>query len=222
MNYVTYSRVSTKRQGQSGLGLEAQAVSIAQFIKTNGGTVVAQFVEVESGKRATRPEMAKALELCKRHGHTLLVPKLDRLARNLHFVTSLQASGIQFVAIDNPHATKFVIHILCAVAEQEALATSQRVTAALAQARIRLEAQGRKLGNPRLDVARPNAIKAVQEQKATFAASVIKAIREVQSAGVTSLNRIAECLSKRGERTARGSTVWTATAVKRVLAAAKT
>ena len=215
IKYVVYRRVSTTAQGISGLGLDAQTESCDRFIKTNGGIVIKEFIEIESGKRTDkgRPELAKAIALCKQGGYTLLVAKLCRLARNLHFITTLQRSGVPFCAVDNPHATPLLIHILCAINEAEAVEIASRTRQALQQAKLR----GIVLGNPRLHEARANAQLAVQNKKIAFAESAIKAIRDVQSASVTSYTKIAECLTKRGEPTSRGKQSWTATGVRRII-----
>ena len=143
-NFITYLRVSTTRQGDSGLGIEAQRAACEAF--TRGGALLAEYVEVESGGKSDRPELARALDHCRQTGATLVVAKLDRLARNVAFVSSLMESGIEFIAADNPAATKLTIHILAAVAESEREAISQRTKAALAAAKAR----GVQLGNPNL------------------------------------------------------------------------
>ena len=145
MKLIVYTRVSTERQGQSGLGLEAQDAAIARYVTAVGGEVTARYVEVESGKRADRPELAKALAHAKRIKGRLVVAKLDRLARNVAFVSALMESGVDFVACDNPHANRLTIHILAAVAEDEARRISERTRAALAAAKAR----GVKLGSAR-------------------------------------------------------------------------
>lgn len=142
MNYVIYYRVSTKKQGLSGLGLEAQKTIVENYIKEN--VVIAEFTEIETGKSANRPQLNKALECCKINNATLLVAKLDRLARNLHFVTSLQAANIDFLCCDMPTANRLTIHIIAAIAENEAQLISQRTKQALAEKKK----QGIKLGNP--------------------------------------------------------------------------
>jgi len=142
MNYVIYYRVSTKKQGLSGLGLEAQRTIVESYIKNN--KVIAEFTEIETGKSANRPQLNRALECCKSNNATLIVAKLDRLARNLHFVTSLQAANIDFICCDMPSANRLTIHIIAAIAENEAQLISQRTKQALAEKKK----QGVKLGNP--------------------------------------------------------------------------
>ena len=142
MKYVVYYRVSTKKQGLSGLGLEAQRTIVENYIK--GNKVINEFTEIETGKSANRPQLNKALQACKENNATLIVAKLDRLARNLHFVTSLQAANIDFLCCDMPTANRLTIHIIAAIAENEAQLISQRTKAALAEKKK----QGIKLGNP--------------------------------------------------------------------------
>ena len=141
---IAYYRVSTKAQGLSGLGLEAQAAAVGQYLAGGNANVLASYTDVESGTRADRPQLAKALRHAKRSGATLVIAKLDRLARNVAFVSSLMESGVRFVAADNPHATEFTIHILAAVAQHEAKMIARRTREALAAAKAR----GVKLGKP--------------------------------------------------------------------------
>ena len=129
---VAYYRVSTAKQGASGLGLDAQRAAVAAWTAANGAAVLAGYTEVESGKRADRPELIKALAHAKRSKATLVIAKLDRLSRNVHFLSGLMESGVDFIACDNPHANKLTIHILAAVAEDEAKRISERTKAALA------------------------------------------------------------------------------------------
>src|SRR5687767_2981985 len=142
---VAYYRVSTKRQGQSGLGLEGQQAAVEAFAKQHGAKIVASYTEVESGKRADRPALAQAIPHAKLAKATLVVAMLDRLARNVAFLSSLMESGCDFVAVDNPHANKLTIHILAAVAQDEAERISERTKAALKAAKRR----GVKLGSAR-------------------------------------------------------------------------
>ena len=136
--YVTYCRVSTQRQGESGLGLEAQAAAVAKFVALNDGEVVGAFVETESGKKATnRPELQAAMEMCRKTKATLLIAKLDRLARNVHFISGLLESGVDFVAADAPSKDRFMLHVQAAFAEEEARRISLRTKEALAAAKAR-------------------------------------------------------------------------------------
>jgi DNA invertase Pin-like site-specific DNA recombinase len=143
MKYVVYYRVSTKRQGLSGLGLEAQRTIVQNYLK-QGNPVIAEFTEIETGKSANRPQLNNALACCKSNNATLIVAKLDRLARNLHFITSLQMSNVDFVCCDMPTANRLTIHIIAAIAENEAQLISTRTKQALAEKKK----QGIKLGNP--------------------------------------------------------------------------
>src|SRR3954471_11447089 len=144
-NFVAYYRVSTARQGRSGLGLEAQRRSVADFLNGGSWDLLAEFVEVESGKADDRPQLEQALATCELSGATLVVAKLDRLSRNLAFLAKLQESGARFVAADMPEANELTIHIMAAVAQAERKAISTRTKEALAAAKAR----GVKLGGNR-------------------------------------------------------------------------
>src|SRR5256714_3172179 len=148
--FVAYFRVSTDRQGKSGLGLEAQRKSVLDYLDGGRWSLVAEFTEIESGKHNDRPELATALATCKKQKAKLVIAKLDRLSRNLAFIAALMDSGVEFIAVDNPHANKLTVHILAAVAEHEREMISERTKAALQAAKAR----GVKLGNPRLNEAR--------------------------------------------------------------------
>lgn len=211
--FVAYYRVSTDKQGRSGLGLEAQRQAVVDFINGNGNKVVAEFTEVESGKRKDRPELAKALAACKKHRAKLVIAKLDRLARNVHFISGLMESGVDFVAVDMPEANKLTVHILAAVAEHEREMISQRTKAALAAAKER----GIRLGNPtNLSEARSKSLEVRSDQVDQFAANVLPVIRSIKSSGACTLRDIAEALNNRGIKTARNGS-WHAASVKRVL-----
>lgn len=216
--YVAYCRVSTDKQGQSRLGLEAQQAAIEGFLKSGDALLQPPYIEVESGKRSDRPQLRAAVERCRRTGAILLIAKLDRLARNLAFVANLMDSGVEFVAADNPHANRLTIHILAAVAEDEARRISERTKAALAAAKVR----GTRLGGDRgyrppsaPDPAKAAASRRLKADHAAFA--ILPEIQRLQAGGIVRLNAIAQELNGAGQRTARGS-AWTATAVKRVLA----
>jgi len=201
--FVSYLRVSTDRQGQSGLGLEAQRNAVATYVNslTGGAEIVQEFVEVETGKRADRPVLVEALRECKASGYTLLVAKLDRLSRNLHFVTALQNSKVDFVAADNPHATPFLIHILVAVAEHERNMISSRTKSALQAAKRR----GTKLGNPRYETAITKAVEIRQRIAADRNGKLRRIVADtMEKAGLVKLADIAHALNLRGIKTNRG------------------
>jgi DNA invertase Pin-like site-specific DNA recombinase len=216
MQFVTYLRVSTERQGQSGLGLEAQRAAVAAHV-LGRGEVVAEFVEVESGKRADRPQLALALVEAKRAGAVLLIAKLDRLARNVAFIANLLESGVEVTAADMPEANRFVLHIMAAVAEQEGRAISERTKAALAAAKAR----GVKLGwsSPeRVSEQRQAARKGAAANKAraaAYAANISPVIEQIRAEGA-SLRKIAEELNIRGIKTARGGK-WHAATVRNII-----
>ncbi len=210
--FVSYYRVSTSKQGESGLGLAAQRKAVHDYL--NGGTwsLVGEFTEIESGKRNERPELVKALATCKRQRAKLVIAKLDRLSRNLAFIATLMDSGVEFVAVDNPHANKLTIHILAAVAQHEREMIAQRTKDALQAAKAR----GVVLGNPKLDAVRDRAVASLKADADRFAKNVAPIIREIQSTGVTSHRGIARSLNSRGIATARGGK-WTAVQVGSIL-----
>jgi len=215
--FIAYYRVSTERQGRSGLGLEAQQTAVRSYLNGGDWNLVAEVVEVESGKRSDRPKLAEALRLCRLHKATLIIAKLDRLARNVAFVSALMESGVEFVAADFPQANRLTIHILAAVAEHEAKAISDRTKAALAAAKAR----GTKLGGYRgvspSDASR-DAAKAQRNAVANSrAADIAPVIAELKAGGVTTLDGIARALTERNIPTARGGVKWSATQVSRVL-----
>ena len=141
-SYVAYLRVSTQKQGYSGLGLEAQKDIINNYLKDN--VPIAEFVEVESGRKKDRPKLKQALVLCRKTGATLIVAKLDRLARNVSFLSSLLESDVEIIFCDFPQANKMVLHILSAISQYEAELIAARTKAALKAKKER----GFKLGNP--------------------------------------------------------------------------
>jgi DNA invertase Pin-like site-specific DNA recombinase len=215
--FVSYLRVSTDRQGKSGLGLKAQRESVTRYLNGGEWTLLGEFVEVESGKRDDRPQLAAALEYCKLTGATLVVAKLDRLARDAHFLLGLQKAGVEFVATDMPHANRLTVGIMAMVAEEEARMISARTKAALAAKK----AQGHKLGGYRLGAPKVDGTlgTAAKKRKADeFAAAVGPITAALRDEGL-SLRAIASALKDRGIRTPQGG-AWTATAVRNVLARA--
>jgi len=212
MNFVCYYRVSTTQQGQSGLGLEAQQQAVRNYAEKVQGAVLDELTEVESGKRSDRPILNQAIELCRQTGATLLVAKLDRLSRNLHFVTTLQQSKVNFVAVDNPHATPFLIHILVAVAELERTMVSARTKAALESAKRR----GTKLGNPRFHESLGRARECRRVQSHQRLGELVPVVRELQRSGLSRLKDLAGGLNRRGFKTSMGCE-FTPTHVQRIL-----
>lgn len=211
MSFVSYYRVSTARQGASGLGLDAQRAAVMAY--TRGSEIVAEFTEVESGKRADRPQLAAAIAYAKRHKAILVIAKLDRLARDVHVISGLMKSGVEFVATDLPMANKLTIHIMAAMAEHEAEMISERTKKALAAAKVR----GTKLGGTRHDLA--NARNVQTEQAQARRANVLPIVEQIRAAGVTTLAGIAGALNARGVKTPRGGE-WSATQVSRIISAA--
>lgn len=213
--FVAYYRVSTKQQGASGLGLEAQERAVQEFLAGRAGALAGGYADVESGTRKgnKRPELAKAIAHCRREKATLLIAKLDRLARNVAFVSNLMESGVEFLAVDMPQANKFTIHILAAVAEYEAEMISKRTKAALESARAR----GVRLGKPEnlSAEARARSARANRDQALTAYALVEKHATQLRARGLGPTAIAAE-LNAAGELTRRGA-AFTATTVKRIL-----
>ena len=215
---IAYYRVSTRKQQQSGLGLEGQRAAVTEYTERQDAALLAEYLETESGKRADRPELAKAIAHARRARAVLVVAKLDRLARNVAFTSTLLESGVEFLACDNPHANRLTIHILAAMAEDEARRISERTKAALAAAKRR----GVKLGASRPECR--NLTNEARQRGAIAGAAVAK--RQADEAygdlrgfltelcPAFSYRQIAEILNLRGERTRQGKP-WTDVAVLR-------
>jgi DNA invertase Pin-like site-specific DNA recombinase len=214
--FVAYLRVSTARQGRSGLGLEAQQQAVRQFVSSRGGRIIApEFVEVESGKRNDRPELDKALKRCRVTGATLVVAKLDRLSRNAAFLMTLRDSGVEFVAADLPEANTMTVGVMAVVAQHEREAISQRTKAALAAAKARgVALGGKRKGAANIANFQRRGVAAAQ-QKARQAAELRR--EALESLRGLSLNAIAARLNADSVTANRGGD-WTATAVKRAFA----
>jgi DNA invertase Pin-like site-specific DNA recombinase len=222
---IGYLRVSTKRQGESGLGLEGQKAAVEAYARQIGARIVAWYTEVETGKRSDRPVLALALAHARRSKATLVVAKLDRLARNVAFTSALMRSGVDFVACDNPHANKLTVHILAAVAEDEAERISARTKAALAAAKAR----GTLLGSARpghwqgREEARLAGLKAARKVSAKIRskaageayADLAPILAELRARGL-SLQAAADHLNSEGHTTRRGKP-WNPVQVARVL-----
>ena len=217
--FISYLRVSTDKQGVRGYGIAAQRKAVKDYLDGGRWQLLGEFVEVESGRRNDRPQLARALAACKKHRAKLVIAKLDQLSRDVHFLTGLEKAGIEFVAVDNPHATKLTIHILAAVAQHEREMTSERTKAALAAAKRR----GVKLGGFRGRVFSAKDHKAAaaakHEKSRARAADLAPIIEELQAAGYESLRAIAAGLEERGIPAARGGK-WSAVQVARLLGAA--
>lgn len=234
--FVAYCRVSTDKQSRSGLGLEAQQAAITAHIGTRNRLLGRPYVEVESGRRSDRPELAKAMARCRATGATLLIAKLDRLSRDAHFLLGLEKAGVEFIAADMPSANRLTVGIMAMVAEEEARAISARTKAALAAAKAR----GKTLGGtrqgqraPTREEAATGSALAAEARKVTadhVAHRIVAHIEEARAAGAVSLREIAAHLNQAGvpqpraaakakrERTAPAALrTWTATAVRRVL-----
>lgn len=211
--FVAYYRVSTDRQGRSGLGLEAQRQAVACYLaQRSSGTLLGEFTEVESGQRAGRPQLAAALALARRRRATLVIAKLDRLARSVAFIAGLMEGEAPFVACDNPHATPLTIHILAAVAQHEREMISARTKAALAVAKAR----GTRLGNPDGRAARVLAAEANRAGAVRYAETVRPLAERLTGQGL-SLRAVARELEERRILTARGGR-WHAATVRALLA----
>jgi DNA invertase Pin-like site-specific DNA recombinase len=211
---VAYYRVSTAKQGRSGLGLDAQRKAVADFVTTGAWDLVEEFVEVESGKHDHRPQLQAALAHCDLTGATLVVAKLDRLSRNVAFLAALQDSGSKFIAVDLPQANELTIHIMAAVAQAERKAISRRTREALAAAKAR----GTKLGGLRGDPANlrlgPKVSAARRAANALDRAQkVTRKIDQLRSVGIVSLRQIAEALNQAGIFAPRGG-AWAASQVR--------
>jgi DNA invertase Pin-like site-specific DNA recombinase len=210
--FVAYYRVSTQKQGINGLGMDAQRHSVMNYLDGGNWKLIAEFAEVETGKRSDRQELAKAIALCRKERATLVIAKLDRLARNAAFLLNLRDSGVDFIAVDMPHADRFTVGIMALVAEKERDMISQRTKDGLAAAKRR----GTKLGNPRPAEAVKRAVKVNRQRADTYAASLVPVIQQIQKAHVSSLRGIAQCLNARGFKTPNGK-AFAAQSVKNIL-----
>lgn len=218
--FVAYIRVSTSRQGRSGLGLDAQREAIARFARDEGYAVISEFMEVETGKGADalarRPKLAEALSAARKHKCAVVVSKLDRLGRDVHFISGLMSHKVPFVVSElGLDVDPFMLHLWAAIDEKELKVISKRTRDALAAAKAR----GVALGGPRLNEARAAAIQSIRANANRHADNVLPIIRSIQRAGGKSLTAVAEALNARGISTARGG-AWHATTVRNMLARA--
>lgn len=216
--FVLYLRVSTARQQASGLGIDAQRKAASDFLNGGKWSVVGEFVEAESGKRADRPELAKAIEACRLYGAKLLIAKLDRLSRDAHFLLGLEKAGVEFVCADMPNANRLTVGIMAMVAEEERRMIAARTKAALAAAKARGTALGGFRGYVLTEADQAASREALAAKGQAQVARLAPTIREIQAAGITSATGIAKALAERGIPTARGGAEWTTVQAQRVLA----
>lgn len=212
-DFIAYYRVSTKRQGASGLGLEAQRESVRNYLNGGNWRLLEEFTEVESGKRDDRPMLEEALRIARLTNATIVIAKWDRLSRNAAFLLTLRDSKVKFVAADMPDANELTVGIMAVIAQHERQAISKRVKEALAIAKER----GTVLGNPRLSETRPTDLTEANRQRQENYSAYLKDIRpvidDIRKAGITTLLGIANELNRRGFQTRRGKK-WTAQQVK--------
>lgn len=195
--WVCYFRVSTNKQGQSGLGLDAQRNSVTRYIAGKGGVIISEFTEIESGKKASnRPALNEAIELCRKKRATLCIAKLDRLARNVHFISGLMESTVDFVAVDQPTKDRFMLHLHAAFAEEEARRISIRTKEALAAAKRR----GVDIGATGRVLAARHKAEALNRAKA-----YVQIIAELRSTGITRVRQTRDELNRRGVHSPGGA-----------------
>jgi len=214
---VAYLRVSTSRQGRSGLGIEAQRENITRFAASEGYEVIGEYVEVETGKGSDalerRPQLTAALNAARKRKGSVVVAKLDRLSRDVHFISGLMSHRVPFIVTElGADVDPFILHLYAALSEKERNLIAGRTKAALAAKK----AQGKVLGGPKLPEAREAAQVVIKSNADKYAANVLPLIRDAQKAGATTLRDIADALNARGIATARGGQ-WHATSVKNVL-----
>lgn len=220
VRFVAYFRVSTTKQGDSGLGLESQRGAVADYIGRQGGELLAAFTDIESGSKDDRPELAKALRKCRLTGATLLIAKLDRLSRNRRFLLELADSKLNFVAVDMPEANSLTVGILACMADYERQLISERTKAALTAAKAR----GVKLGNPSLALVRNRDTGAAKAAWSATTKARQDEVREVcleliAEHGELSSRRLADHLNLAGYKTVTGKE-WSSAQVWRIMKAA--
>jgi DNA invertase Pin-like site-specific DNA recombinase len=208
--YVAYFRVSTAKQGRSGLGLEAQQEAVKHY----ADRIIHSFTEIESGKNDSRIQLAAAIELCRTSGASLLIAKLDRLSRKASFLLTLRDSGVQIIAADMPNCSTLEYGIRAVIAQNEREEISKRTKAALDAAKAR----GVKLGTKSPAISSAAGVAALQANADQFAQKVLPIIRDLKAAGYTSLRQIAAALTERQVQTVRGSINWSASQVSNIIA----
>lgn len=208
MQYVAYYRVSTDKQGRSGLGLDAQQEAVKQY----ADSIIHSFTEIESGKNDSRIQLAAAIDMCKKSGASLLIAKLDRLSRDAAFLMTIRKSGVDIVAADMPNASTLEFGIKAIFAQHEREEISKRTKAALAAAKAR----GVVLGSKSPEIGSAAGVAVLQANADQFAQTVLPIIRDLKAAGYTSLRAIATALTERKVATVRGNTNWSASQVANI------
>lgn len=213
--FVAYYRVSTRAQGKSGLGLDAQRATVERYLQSVSGELFAEFTEVESGTKAARPQFNEALRLCRVFSATLVIAKLDRLARNVALIAQLMECGVEFVAADFPQANRLTIHILAAIAEYEAKLISERVKAAIVASKARGVVWGGNRNAPtlHLDAARRLGNEGRKRRAVARAMDLEPLIMQMRESG-KSLKGIAAELNRLGIHQRQGGINWMPNAVR--------
>jgi len=214
--WISYLRVSTDRQGKSGLGIEAQRAAVTDYLNGGNWSVVKEFTEVESGKNSDRPMLAAAIKACRVYGAKLVIAKLDRLSRDAHFLLGLEKAGVDFVCADMPNANKLTVHIMGLIAQEEREMISKRTKAALAAAKARGVTLGGNKGFLPTKAMNVLSARVRGERADMMAQDLAPIIKELQAAGKTSLRAIAEGLNAQGVPTSRGGK-WSSPQVMRML-----
>lgn len=210
--FILYTRVSTQKQG---LGIEAQKASAEEYVKANGGQIIAEYSEKESGKNDNRPQLSEALRACKKEGAALLIAKLDRLSRKVSFIFALRDSGVKFLALDLPEFNTLTLAIFAAMAQQERELTSQRTAAALKA----LKAKGVRLGAPNPTFTPEQRAASLESRRAAARENEAnrRAFALIAHVSGYNLSGLAGLLNESGFKTAKGGQ-WSATQVKRLMA----
>ena len=215
--FIAYYRVSTARQGRSGLGLDAQREAVRAFLDGSKGDLTDSFTEVESGKHADRPQLRLALESCHLTGAVLVIAKLDRLSRDAHFLLGLEKAGVEFVAADMPNANRLTVRLMAVIAQEEREMISARTKAALAAAKARGQKLGGNRGGPKVDSAQGRAARAraADDYARQVGPIALAAWQDTTTGG--GYGQAAAALTARGIRTPRGGGQWTRAAVRNVI-----
>ncbi len=215
--FVAYYRVSTAQQGRSGLGLDAQREAVRVFLAGRADELAEAFTEIESGKNADRPQLARALDACRLTGGVLVIAKLDRLSRDAHFLLGLEKAGVEFVAADMPNANRLTVRLMAVIAQEEREMISARTKAALAAAKARGKKLGGNRGGPKVDSAQGRAARTrAADDYARQVGPIALEAWHSEDSPRGSYGQVAAALTARGIRTPRGGK-WTRAAVRSLI-----